>query len=73
MMYGGFRRALIGLRFSRVAREYRAHGLGKCARNFAAFWRMTVVCFYARRHGRATVSLSQAQVIAALEVLSRAL
>jgi len=51
----------------------RAHGLGKCARNSAAFRRVTSFRFYARLHGRATVSLSQAQVIAAVEVLSLAL
>gem|GEM_PF-2880705 len=39
----------------------------------AAFWRMTVFRFYARPHARATVSLPYAQVIAAVEVLSRAL
>jgi xanthosine utilization system XapX-like protein len=42
--------------------------LGKCARNSATFRRMTVFRFYGHLHGRATVSLSQAQVIAAVEV-----
>ena len=54
-------------------RVSRAHGRGKCARNSATLWRMTSFRFYARPHGRATVSLSQAKVIAAVEVLSRAL
>ena len=34
--------------FERRRRASRAHVLGKCARNSAAFWRMTVFRFYAR-------------------------
>jgi len=64
---------LIGLRFSSVAGEHPGTQLQQLHKKFRRISVHDHLSFYARPHGRATVSLSQAQVIAAVEVLSRAL